>query len=425
MSKLQVHNQRHSVIDVTSAKENWNIVVRVIRLWFVTDLAKSKIPFSIELILQDKEGVRIHGSIRRTLIYKFQSQIYDGSVYSVQSFSVAANGGSYKTKHHPYKINFQFGTKITSLPAQMVRESPPEYIPLSFISGPGFDIDYLDLFYYYNFFIHVDIIGVLTGVGIERKLQKDGRKIKLNVISLDCDGFHIECTLFGNYVDELNAFLSSAEVQNVVVSIEFGKVKVFQDKVYIQNCIDCTKVQFNLNTEAALALKKKRMSSSSESPSQRLCQLSEASEHNLEDEFLQLTPRNTIERLKDCKEVNTFIILRTIKHVFNDDDWWYTACVCNKAVYQDSKIFFCEKCNKHVMKVSLRYKIKLCIVDETNSTTFILFDREAKLLLNKSSVEIFESHDKNGNLSKEFSNLLDKSFLFKVDSRNDQGIRFE
>jgi len=45
------------------------------------------------------------------------------------------------------------------------------------------------------------------------------------------------------------------------------------------------------------------MSSSSESPSQRLCQLSEASEHNLEDEFLQLTPRNTIEGLKDCKEV--------------------------------------------------------------------------------------------------------------------------
>ena len=149
MSKLQVHNQIHFVINVTPAKENWNIVVRVIRLWFVTDLAKSKISFSMELILQDKEviqhwltvlcsvtyfffitliltsfffcyndlccivfqGVRIHGSIRRTLIYKFQSQIFYGSVYSVQSFSVASNSGSYKTTHHPYKINFQFGTR--------------------------------------------------------------------------------------------------------------------------------------------------------------------------------------------------------------------------------------------------------------------------------------------------------------------------
>ncbi|ESW08073.1 hypothetical protein PHAVU_009G015800 [Phaseolus vulgaris] len=121
-----------------------------------------------------------------------------------------------------------------------------------------------------------------------------------------------------------------------------------------------------------------RICSSSDSPFQGLKQLSESSKHSLEDEFLQLTPRNTIESLKDCKE----------------------------AMYPDSKMFFCEKCKKHVMKVFLRYKIKLCVVDETNSTTFILFDREANSLLNKSCAEIFESHD-------------------KVDSRNDQGIRFE
>jgi len=57
MSKLQVHNQIHSVINVTLAKDNWSIIVRVICLWFVTDLAKSKIPFSMELILQDKEVI--------------------------------------------------------------------------------------------------------------------------------------------------------------------------------------------------------------------------------------------------------------------------------------------------------------------------------------------------------------------------------
>jgi len=45
------------------------------------------------------------------------------------------------------------------------------------------------------------------------------------------------------------------------------------------------------------------MFSSSESPSQGLSQLSEASKHSLEDEFLQLTPKNTIGGLKDCREV--------------------------------------------------------------------------------------------------------------------------
>jgi len=64
-------------------------------------------------------------------------------VYYVQSFSVAANGGSYRTTHHLYKISFLFGIKIISIPAQLVPESPPEYIPLSFISAPGFDTNYL------------------------------------------------------------------------------------------------------------------------------------------------------------------------------------------------------------------------------------------------------------------------------------------
>jgi len=34
-------------------------------------------------------------------------------------------------------------------------------------------------------------------------------------------------------VDELNVFLSSGEVQNAAVSIEFAKVKTFQGKIFL------------------------------------------------------------------------------------------------------------------------------------------------------------------------------------------------
>jgi len=64
---------------------------------------------------------------------------------------------------------------------------------------------------------------------------------------------------------------------------------------------------------------------------------------------------------------NNFVVLATIKHIF-DDDWWYTACTCNKAVYPDSKMFFCEKCNKHVMKVQPRYI--LCLFSLFNLTYY-------------------------------------------------------
>jgi len=33
-------------------------------------------------------------------------------------------------------------------------------------------------------------------------------------------------------------------------------------------------------------------------------------------------------------------VFGTIKHIVIEEDWWYTACVCNKDVYPNSKIFF-------------------------------------------------------------------------------------
>jgi len=53
------------------------------------------------------------------------------------------------------------------------------------------------------------------------------RKFVLNNSNIIYNSLRMECTLFGNYVDELNAFLSSGELQNVVISVQFAKVKIF------------------------------------------------------------------------------------------------------------------------------------------------------------------------------------------------------
>ncbi|XP_068485033.1 uncharacterized protein [Phaseolus vulgaris] len=275
---------KNCVKDVNPQSENWILIARVIRLWFVSDFKKTKFPFSMEMVIQDKDGDRIHVSVRRTLIYKFQNDIFEDKVYSFNFFSVSTNSGSYRTTCHQYKINFQFGTKVTS----------------------------------------IDVIGILTGVGTQRELNRSGSTTKLNAISIEADG----------------------------------------------------------------------MIESMDSPTQGLSQLCDSGKQNVEDEFITFIHRNTIQGPKDCKEESTFVILATIKHIVADDDWWYTACLCGKVVYPDSKMFFCEKYNKHVIKVQQRYKLKLRVIDETDSTTFVLFDRDATTLINKSCAELFESHDK-------------------------------
>ncbi|QCE11106.1 Replication factor A [Vigna unguiculata] len=143
----------------------------------------------------------------------------------------------------------------------------------------------------------------------------------------------------------------------------------------------------------------------------------ESSKVSLEEDFIKLHPRCSIEGLKDFKQESTYVVKATIKHVLDHDDWWYIACIYNKA-----------KCNKHVIKVTPRFKLRLRVIDATDSTTFVVFDRDASAMLKKSCSDILDLQDKNtdaGNLPKEFEVLIDKTYLFKVECKNDYNSKFE
>jgi len=100
------------------------------------------------------QGVLIHASVRVTLIYKFQSEIKEDKVYTIQSFSVSCNGGSYRTTKHAYKINFQFGTKVNMVQSTLVPKTTTSYTPFSTIIVVGFDTDYLVSKYVLLIFLH-------------------------------------------------------------------------------------------------------------------------------------------------------------------------------------------------------------------------------------------------------------------------------
>ncbi|KHN37149.1 hypothetical protein glysoja_038769, partial [Glycine soja] len=105
-------NKHNSVSEINVEKESWRIMVRVVCLWMVSNVSThkqtyaSKIPLSMEMVLVDSKGDRIHGFVKRTLIYKFEKSLQEGKVYSVQFFGVTDNGGIYRTTHHKYKIVF-------------------------------------------------------------------------------------------------------------------------------------------------------------------------------------------------------------------------------------------------------------------------------------------------------------------------------
>nr|ABD33040.1 Nucleic acid-binding, OB-fold, subgroup [Medicago truncatula] len=196
---------KHNFIsNVSPRKQSWTLVVRVVRAWFGQNYKNKKLPFSMELVLIDRKGDRIGASIRRTLIYKFKNQLQEGMVFTISSFNVASNIGSYRPSRNEYKLNFTINTKVKLSKTVLVPTNVYSFTPAPNVFNESYDNNYL-----------VDVIGVMIGVGVEKEYERDGT-------------YRFKCTLFGEYVEELNSFLSSGESQNVVVAIMLTKVKLFQ-----------------------------------------------------------------------------------------------------------------------------------------------------------------------------------------------------
>ncbi|XP_057436431.1 uncharacterized protein LOC130743368 [Lotus japonicus] len=332
-------SQFDDVINLRPGKETWRMLVKIIRIWYSQGYTNSKLPLSLEMVVMDAKGDKIHVIIRKTIMYKFETTLIDGNVYSMSYFEVADNTGLFKPTKHPYKVNFQFNTEVRPMNQNPISVDPYSFVPLADVMSTAYDTNFL-----------IDVIGILTVVGTERVIESHGKKTKMNVIEIDSYGVKMECALFGPYVEDLNLFLNGGEMVNVVILLQFVKVKTWQGNLSLQNVHGATKMLFNPAVDIAVAVME-RFSASNDTGSQSLSQLQDSSKVVDEEDFLILTPRKTIAQVHDMKENSVCIVYATISYVEEGMDWWYTACKCNKKVYPDEKMYFCEVCNRHVVHV--------------------------------------------------------------------------
>ncbi|XP_020970372.1 uncharacterized protein LOC110268497 [Arachis ipaensis] len=209
-------------------------------------------------------------------------------------------------------------------------------------------------------------------------------------------GHRIRCALFGEYVDELNRFLSSEYAEQPVVVLQLAKVKVFRGRVGLQNVMFASKFEFNLDIPEVVAFRKSSIPHGV-STSQPIGIVRSEKNIGIEEDFMKLTPKCTVKSLDDNNQAEIFVVLAKIAEIVEDDPWWYSACVCGK--------------------------VKVLVEDSTGVSIFVLFDREASYLLNKTCAQLFEQHLKDvdvvfGTQSPPiFQEIVGKTMLFKVLSR--------
>ena len=140
---MTIVTEFNQIQEINTDKTFWNIKAKIIRLWQVTDFNNPRVPFSVEMILMDSDGGRIHATIRKTLLYKFKNDVLEGKTYAFEKMGVTSNGGGYRTTTHPFKLNFQYSSVVQHLPNLRITTSPYKFVPISDIVGGGYDTDYL------------------------------------------------------------------------------------------------------------------------------------------------------------------------------------------------------------------------------------------------------------------------------------------
>ncbi|KAL6520219.1 hypothetical protein OROMI_032399 [Orobanche minor] len=393
-------------------RDNWNVLTRVIRLWSTRGGGQIT---GIDFILMDDQGSRIQATVRKHLAPKYEKLIREGAVYAIRNFTLANNTGGFRVANHEYKITIQGETIALLQSDSLVPPTIWDFVKYDDVLSGALDESLL-----------VDVIGMLSRVGEQRNFG-GGKKMKQ--IVLDNFGVELTCSFWGHYIDEIDQFLTANGPTNAIVVIMCGKIKEFQGRRTIQNGLHCCKILFNPTFPVALEFKNKMLLSIPNSQ-QGVGRIVDASQVSLEDDFLNFHERKTLAELKDpaIDADKCYIVEATIKYLLDPQGWWYNVCSCNKPVQPDSVSYYCGPCDRRVVNVQTRYRIRIKVIDETDSTIFVIFDRPASILLTRSCSDLIASCEKTAagvTCPVEIMNLLDRRLLFKVEIKKDFDGRFE
>ncbi|XP_057416088.1 uncharacterized protein LOC130710753 [Lotus japonicus] len=373
------------VASISKEKDVRRVTVKVVRKWMTPSFDRSKRPNSMELVLMDAKGDRIHGTVQRTHVYKFNPLLVEGRVYMLSHFSVGDSPLDFRTTTHAHRIIFGFESVVQSLIDVPITKSPYSFVFVSDIMFNDPDQTLL-----------VDVIGILTGHSGEQEFEKNHQVRKRITIEIEQEGVKVECAFFGSYVQELLSVLSSRDLTGVVVLIQFAKIKPFKGQQSLQNAYGATRILFNPKIPEATAVRDKFFEMN-EPGSQILTQLSDSSKPSLDEEFLKLSEMKTFEQIRAMDEKSCCVVLGTIIQIPEGNNWFH-----------------------------LQVKVK----QGNDIATLVIFDKEASALLETTCADLVDSSTKNpaGSVSTtpaELLKLLEKTFLFRIEVNNTSSYRFE
>ncbi|KAH0693272.1 hypothetical protein KY290_021467 [Solanum tuberosum] len=384
---------------------HWNLKVRVIRLWIVPDKFKPEIPYSLEMILQDEKGDRIHASLGKTVIKHFREILYELGVFQMNYFVIAPNIMKFKTTTHKHKLNFTVTTNVKE------------------IQDPSFHMDIFNIRTFDKLTIHhnvdetklLDVVGhVASYQPIQQIKQGDNNSYFINIVLEDDK---LSTTLWGELADQIQPHLTGSAYEPLIVVCQLMKAHKFRENYSVRSCWYQTKIWINPNLPQPTEFKD-RLISSCDYKYERLSQTSSQKHHSITDELSKGVVSFTyLSDLSQCYEESSFWIAAKIVCLELDSGWSYLACNnCITKVDTEGTKYYCKKCNSEVKSVIHRYRLQLSVMDGTAFISILLWNKETIQLLGKTAKELKEGllEDEESSYPTELGDLMEKNFMFKI-----------
>ncbi|XP_010423747.1 PREDICTED: uncharacterized protein LOC104708820 [Camelina sativa] len=270
--------------DVRPYKTAWRVQVKVLHAW------RQSTGESLELIVSDSLGKKIHASVKKELVTKYANRLPVGNWVFIETFGLSYATGQFRPTTHLYKMAFITGTLV--LQSDPVSEDM--FLSLSKFqniqSGEA------------NPHILVDAIGQIVSVGDLENLEANNKpNRKLDFELRDETDERMTCTLWGSFAERVFRSCQHSDGSIIICVLCFVKIKSYKGVRYLSNSFDASQVHLNPLIHEVDILKQAL-------PSDGLTLMYRARQPNLEivpvqNEDYYAFPRKNIEELKNSFEI--------------------------------------------------------------------------------------------------------------------------
>ncbi|KAL3640293.1 hypothetical protein CASFOL_015261 [Castilleja foliolosa] len=386
-----------------------SLKLRVVRRFYRGVTTNRK---ALEIVFHDLEGGRITGVVKSMHVKNYDNRFIQGRVYAIRTntYKVETNSGKFLTAPHPFKIIINGVTSVHDMPQESFF---PDFMfnfrSFATLQDPN-NVDLTELF---------DIIGKVVEIHAAQEREIDFKIVRLIEIVLeDLSGQQLNCTLWGDSVDEILFFESNIKSGPPILILQFCRAKLYRDRVGLSTSFDTTQLH-SLETLPAIVDFKSQLRDDDVDHAKSVSRGSLTSFRVEYDDLANgKITCNSVETIFAVDEPSTFWVCAMIGSIVGD--WSYLACPkCNKKMEPVGKEYICDGCYKSHKTGIHRYKLHLDVVDQTANVTILIWDREAEKLIGRPCQELREEYIENlksdkTDLPTDLNKLVDQTILFKV-----------